>query len=345
MRSTLEQIGAGVRHYDQLIAELMSSQLSIFNKMILKDRSVENIVLLDDYVSPVIGRLDSSGTDRIIDARQFSDHLDGILDRSSREIGRDLSISEDNVQLMYISGLMVKNIIRHLGAHELWAPGVTLCDGIAYEYAEELGVLRDPHDFEQDIVACARNIAKRYQGSKSRSETLQSICLKIFDAMGDIHGLSHRERLLLQIATILHDCGKYINLINLAECSYNIIMSTEIIGLSHRERAIVANVVRYNHEVFDYYGQGAFAGTGLDHDAYLIIAKLTAILRIANGLDRTHKQKFKDVEVKVADGRLYIQVDTRADITLEKGLFGNRAGFFEDIYGVKPVISIKRSIS
>ena len=163
--------------------------------------------------------------------------------------------------------------------------------------------------------------------------------------MGDIHGLSHRERLLLQIATILHDCGKYINLINLAECSYNIIMSTEIIGLSHRERAIVANVVRYNHEVFDYYGQGAFAGTGLDHDAYLIIAKLTAILRIANGLDRTHKQKFKDVEVKVADGRLYIQVDTRADITLEKGLFGNRAGFFEDIYGVKPVISIKRSIS
>ena len=71
-------------------------------------------------------------------------------------------------------------------------------------------------------------------------------------------------------------------------------MATEMIGLSHMEREIVANVVKFNHEEFEYYDV-AKAST-LDPEAYLKIAKLTAILRIANGLDRSHKQKFKDVK-------------------------------------------------
>ncbi len=36
------------------------------------------------------------------------------------------------------------------------------------------------------------------------------------------------------------------------ESSYQIIMATEIIGISHLEREIVANVVRYNIQEFAY---------------------------------------------------------------------------------------------
>ena len=39
---------------------------------------------------------------------------------------------------------------------------------------------------------------------------------------------------------------------------------------------------------------------------------------------------------------LVINVDTAADITLEKGLFTNRANFFEEVFGVKPVIRQKK---
>ncbi|MBQ8030855.1 MAG: exopolyphosphatase, partial [Butyrivibrio sp.] len=127
-------------------------------------------------------------------------------------------------------------------------------------------------------------------------------------------------------------------------CSFNIIMSTEIIGLSHKERAIVANVVRYNHEPFDHYGEGSQYLEGLSFEEYLVVAKLTAILRVANSLDRTHKQKFKDVKVTVKDRELIINIDTRDDITLEKGLFTNRAQFFEEVFGIKPVIKQKKMI-
>ena len=58
---------------------------------------------------------------------------------------------------------------------------------------------------------------------------------------------------ILQIGALLHDCGKYVSLVDIGERSYDIIMATEIIGLSHAEREIVASVVRYNHSEFVYY--------------------------------------------------------------------------------------------
>ena len=150
------------------------------------------------------------------------------------------------------------------------------------------------------------------------------------------------KRQLLRLATLLHDCGKYISMANLGECSYSIIMATEIIGLSHMEREIVANVVKFNHEEFEYYDVSK--ASTLDQESYLRIAKLTAILRVANGLDRSHKQKFKDVKTILKDDVLTITVDTKEDITLEKGMFSHRADFFEEVYSVKPVIKQKRSL-
>ena len=257
-------------------------------------------------------------------------------------VAKKLNIPEDHVPLLYVSGVIIKCILDATNASNIWAPGITLCDGIAYEYAEQKNFIRSPHDFEQDIVACAQNISKRFMGSKSRRETLQKIALNIFDNTRELHGLSQRDRLLLNIATILHDCGKYISVVYLGDCSFNIIMSTEIIGLSHLERLIVANVVRYNHEDFEYFGSQSQYLEGLSKEDYLRVAKLTALLRIANGLDRTHKQKFKDVKVNLTSEELIINVDTKADITIEKGLFDNRAAFFEEVFGIRPVIRQKK---
>ena len=82
----------------------------------------------------------------------------------------------------------------------------------------------------------------------------------------------------------------------------------------------------------------------LDRDAYLKIAKLTAILRVANALDRSHKQKFKNVRISVREEQLLITVETNEDITLERGLFGARAEFFTEVFNLEPVIKQKRTL-
>ena len=196
------------------------------------------------------------------------------------------------------------------------------------------------HDFEEDIIACAVNISKRYMGNRKRSDVLEKFTTIIFDSMRKVHGLGKRERLYLRLAVILHECGKYISLVDIGETSFQIVMSTEIIGLSHTEREIVANVVKYNHMDFDYW-QVMGGNVTIDREAYLTIAKLTAILKVANGLDRSHKQKFRDVKAVLKERELVITVDESVDITLEKGLFTKRSNFFEEVYSVRPVIRQK----
>ena len=159
--------------------------------------------------------------------------------------------------------------------------------------------------------------------------------------MKKYHGMGKRERLILQIAAILHDCGKYINMNDHADCSYNIIMSTEIIGISHLEREIVANVVRYNTRDYIYFNE--FEGKMLP-ETFKIVMKLTAILRVCNALDRSHKQKFKDIQLSQKDRELIITASTVQDISLEQELFKKKADFFEEIYGIRPILKRKNKV-
>jgi exopolyphosphatase/guanosine-5'-triphosphate,3'-diphosphate pyrophosphatase len=153
--------------------------------------------------------------------------------------------------------------------------------------------------------------------------------------------MSAREKLLREIASTLYDCGKYISMTNFSECSYNIIKSTEIIGISKIEQEIVACVVRFNQEKYSYNKLLAEEATLAEEDL-LTIARLTAILRVANALDRSHQQKFDDLQIRNQDGKMFIMVETGVDISLEKGLFSNRADFFEEVFGIRPVIKQKK---
>lgn len=338
LQERLQKLAGNMNKYEQLLEETIATQMAVFKKLYLKEREIENIIVVDDYVSLMVQRL---GGVTHITYEQFCEYIERAKKSNELEQVRRLDMPPENIGLLFVAAVLIRRCMKMMGAKQLWVPGVAFCDGIGYEYGQRKGLLKAEHDFEQDIVACALNISKRYMGNKRRSETLENICLNIFDHMKKIHGLGKRERLLLRLATILHDCGKYISLTNLAECSYNIILSTEIIGLSHMEREIVANVVRYNHTEFHYYDEMS-RNSHLDKDAYMTIAKLTAILKVANALDRSHKQKFKDIRVALRENTLVITVNTDEDITLEQGLFGARADFFEEVYSIRPIIKQKR---
>ena len=315
--------------YENIIDEMAMAQLEIYKKLYLKDREIKNLIVIDDYISPIaLRRARGDVSKTVISTEEFATILEQLKNKSF--------FTEESTPLIFISAVLISRIAELMEAKSIWMPGASLCDGMAYEYAEKMKMFQGEHDFEEDIIACAMNISKRYMGSRKRAETLENISITIFDAMKKIHGLKKRERLYLRLAAILHDCGKYISMVNIGETSYQIIMATEIIGLSHTEREIVANVVRFNHSPFVYYGQQTTRG--LDRDAYMIVAKLTAILRLASGMDRSHKQKLSGLKGTLKDNQLLLTIDTQEDITLEKGFFEDREEFFKEVFSIKPVL-------
>lgn len=348
MREELARVSYRSYQLEDIVGEMVCDSLESFREMFIGEKKIQNIILVDDYVSLIVQRNFLKTIKKgQVSAESFLDFVDSLKKKKAREIALSLGLAEENISLLYLSALMLKHMIKLLGAEMLWAPGVSLCDGIAYEYAERSKLLpfdteSVPHDFEQDMLDCARDINRRYHSGEHRTREREMIALTIFDSIKKIHGLSKRDRLLLQLAAILSECGRYISLANVGENSYNIISATEIIGLSHVEREIVANVAKYATEKFDYF-KILDSNASLDRESYLKIAKLTAIIRLSEGLDLSHKGKCDKLKIEKENDALVLTVETNADMTLEFGLFERYATFFEEVYNIKPVIRQKKS--
>ena len=276
---------------------------------------------------------------------------DSLSTMNEEQMEEHFGVNREYASLLMPCAVIYKKFLEMTGAEMIWIPGVRLCDGIAAEFAADKKLIKFRHNFDNDIISTSRSMAKRYQCLSRHTETVEKYVLQIFDTMRKYHGMGQRERLLLQIAVLIHACGKFISVRNSNECAYNIIMSTEIIGLSHLEREIVANVVRYNIRDFDYNMVRMEAGPELSSgslpdqsDATILTAKLTAMLRLANSMDRSHGQKLKDCRITVKDKILTVSTEYSGDITLEAVSFEQKAAFFEEIFGIRPVLKQKRRV-
>lgn len=329
-------------HYEKLVEELVHNQILGFKKLHLKEKKAEHIILMGNtFMERLFEKnegLEKSGT---ISLETFMKEYNWVMEHSAEEVSVALGISLEYAESMVPALIIYRVFIEELGAQNMWLPGTHLNDGISYDYAEKHKLIKSKHNFENDILVSARNIAKRYMSGKNHTQAVARNALAIFDGMKKVHGMGVRERLLLQIAIILHDCGNYVSMSNSAECAYEIIMSTEIIGLSHREREMIANVVRFIKLPFHYYREEDSRLTALRRE-YMTTAKLTAIVRIANVLDRSHKQKVEEIKASVKEQEVLITVTATEDMTLERGLLAEAGEFFEEIFSMRPVLKIRR---
>lgn len=329
-------------YYEHLVEELIHNDILSFKKLHLKERKIDNIILLGDVViEAVLKRQSGMEENRTVSREMFMEAYERIVHKSPEQAAVDLGISLEFAAILVPTLIICRVFIDEMGAENLWLPGTQLNDGISYDYAQRNKLIKSTHNFENDILVSARNIAKRYMSNKNHTQAVGEIALAIFDSMKKVHGMGAREKLLLQIAIILHDCGKYISMSNAAKSSYGIIMSTEIIGLSHTEREVIANVVKFNTEPFTYYGEADSKST-IDRDTYMLMGKLTAIMRVANALDRSHKQKVEEMKASLRDKELILTIDTDEDLTLEEGLLTEKADFFEEVFSIRPRLRRKK---
>lgn len=340
IKERLMKLENSTLHYETMVEEFIQNEIVSFKKIHLKDRKIENVILVGDYIPDIL--VNYVGEQRVIKKEQFMELYQNIINRSPIELAMYLNIPLENVYLLLPTAIIYRRFMDEFGADTIWAPGTQLTDGMAYDYAEKMKLIKSTHNFDNDIVMAARHIGKRYGVSKPHVQSVEKIALAIFDGMKKFPGLGQRERLLLQCAVYLHDCGKYVSLADAADCNYQIVMATEIIGISHMEREMIAQIVRFNTlpmESYDTLSETSDLGIG----EYMTVNKLTAILRLANAMDRSHLQKVDQIRASVREDRLVLNLETNKDFTLERGLLGEKLDFFEDVFGIRPVLKEKRS--
>lgn len=344
VRELLSRIQTEIRVHYSLVEELVDNEMLTFKKIYLRDREIKNIIGTGECILYLF-RTSGGGNSRAVEkisTVEFKKFCDRLVTLSASQIEDEFGVNGDYATLLVPSAIIYKQILELTGAEMLWIPGIHLCDGIAAEYAEAIRQMKFGHSFEDDILAASRNMSKRYRCHASHIQNTEEYVLKIFDTMKRFHGLDERKRLLLRISTILHDCGKFVSMSNPSQCAYNIIMSTEIIGLSHSEREIIANVVRYHAVEFDY--NQAYVEYLDAVDSTILMAKLTAMLRLANAMDRSHKQKMAGCRITIKSNQLVITTDYDGDLSLEKIAITRKADFFEEIFGIRPVLKQKRRV-
>lgn len=330
IRELLQAMQEEAYDFGALIDEYIEKDLLIFKKLYLHLINIQHIIAVGEMIPDIFYYI-----------KTIKPGFHGNLTlKAMSKTKMPKSLTADKAKLIIPTIILCRKITQLTGCDGIYLSPIDFCDSMVAEYAEKKVRLTTSHDFTEDILSISRTIAKKYQVDMKHVETVQTLALQIFDRIRKLHGLGKRERLLLQLGVILHSCGAYINEMQSRESSYQIIMSTEIIGLSHKERTMVANMVRYNRSFFPSYED---LDDDFTREEYITIVKLNCILTTANVLDKSNRQKIKNVGVVLKDGILTITADTMADITLEKGLFHQKADVFEEVFGIRPRLKQKKS--
>lgn len=142
---------------------------------------------------------------------------------------------------------------------------------------------------------------------------------------------------------LLHDIGYLINHERHHKHAYHLIMHGDLPGFSAREVELIANVARYHRRAAPKKSHENFER--LSKDERRLIRQLSGILRIADGLDRTHGGVIKTVRARTDRKKVRISVTASRNPSIELDDARRKSGLFEKTFERSLVFSTPRARS
>lgn len=146
--------------------------------------------------------------------------------------------------------------------------------------------------------------------------------------------------MLLEVAAFLHDIGHFINTVDHDKHAWYIMQANPLIGLTKAQNEIVANVMRYHRKAMPGVQDENFRA--LSSKDRLVVIKLSALLRLADAMDVSHKRRVKDVSMKQVRNRWLLKLEGEEGLSLETWALEKRRSLFQDVFGMKLEIEAQR---
>ena len=231
--------------------------------------------------------------------------------------------------------LVYRQLLAETSARRLVVSDASLRSGMLLDLADAGGGA-NVADFERQVLASAEAVGRRYRFDAEHGKHVAKLATRLFDEFRDEHRLTDRQRLLLQVAALLHDIGVYVSLRAHHKHSQYILDASQIFGLSHEETSVVANIARYHRRGLP--AKTHLPYVALDREDRLVVNKLAAILRVANALDAEHAQKATDLKLIRRSTSWILELNGTGDVTMELLAANARMDLFVETFGRQLVI-------
>jgi exopolyphosphatase / guanosine-5'-triphosphate,3'-diphosphate pyrophosphatase len=234
------------------------------------------------------------------------------------------------VDTLYPGVLVLRLLMERLGIKQARISDKAIREGVIYDFIQQH---QEGLRAEQEIPHVRRRqvllLARRYQYSKVHGQHVAKLALSLFDQTRSFHNFGDKEREWLEYAALLHDIGHHISENKHHKHTYYLMTHADLPGFSSEEVVMMANVARYHRR-----GQPTSRHKGfrlLDRDQRKVVSCLSAILRIADGLDRSHFSVVRKITIEPGKP-LRLHVSFRYDPELELWTTERRKKLFEKIF-------------
>ena len=237
-----------------------------------------------------------------------------------------------------LAGLVVADeVLKRFAVNRLRAHEGGIRDGLLLSMVAERSGTNVPPE-HADPLRGVRRFARACAYEESHSEHVTKLALTIFDQLAKAGAaplrveLTPRLRQILEAASVLHDVGYLISYSQHHKHSYHLIVHADLPGWSNQEVQIIANVARYHRSSEPKTKHKPFSD--LSSESQAVVRILAGILRVADGLDRTHSQAISEVGVEWRrSGGVVLRVRSHAEPGVDLWGAERKGGLLREVLG------------
>ncbi|MCC6483898.1 MAG: HD domain-containing protein [Armatimonadetes bacterium] len=173
-------------------------------------------------------------------------------------------------------------------------------------------------------------LAERCRYEEGHTLQVLRLALALFDELQKLHRMPPEARRILMEGALLHDIGWCKGRKGHHKSSYSIAVSAELESVPSHELDMAAQVGRYHRKSAPSLEHAPFARLGpQDRDT---VTRLSAILRVADGLDRGHQNIVTALRCEVTDREVTVHLECAGNAELEIWGAQRKAGLFERVF-------------
>ncbi|MEM9484731.1 MAG: HD domain-containing protein, partial [Cyanobacteria bacterium P01_F01_bin.116] len=195
-------------------------------------------------------------------------------------------ISARRAEIIVPGAVILQEAMKMLGMDQITICEHALREGLVVDWMLTHGLIEDRMHYQQSVrERSVMKAAHKYRVNVPHSQLVAQFALALFDqTRGVLHDWGPLEREALWAAAMLHNCGHFVSHGAHHKHSYYLIRNGELLGFTNTEIELIANIARYHRKSAPKLKHDAYKG--LNKKSRKIVSQLSAMLRVAVGLDR-----------------------------------------------------------